>query len=493
MTELAAAALSLADPFALLLVLAGVLTGLVVGAIPGLNGAMVIALALPLTYGFTPAQAMLLLVALYVGAISGGLVTAILFRIPGTPASVVTTFDGHPMALRGEAGRALKIAIGSSFVGGMVAAVALFVISEPLSRAAAHLSFFDMFALVILAMTLIAFVSEGRLVAGLLSGLLGMLAAMPGYDPSSGQLRLTAGQGWLSGGFGLLPVLIGVFAVSQAMGEVLSIGRKGEVISMTDRGRLGLRFWGRAAPNMLRSGVIGTVIGVLPGIGAAIGSLVAYAAARGLSKSPHQFGTGADAGIVASESANNATVGGALVPLVAMGIPGSVIDAVLLGALLVHGLKPGPLLFTTNPDVVYSIMVGYVAANVAMVVMLSLLVGRIAKLVLLPRAGLVPAILVFCVVGSYAISGRMTDVWIMIGFGIAGFLLERARIPLGPFVIGIVLAPIAETSLRSGLMSTAGDPTPLFVGMVSGPLLALSLLLILIAAIPCPAWLRVRP
>jgi putative tricarboxylic transport membrane protein len=403
------------------------------------------------------------MVAMYVGSVSGGLISATLLRMPGTPSSVMTTFDGYPMAQRGEAERALGLSIGASLIGGVVAGFFLVVLSLPLSRWATTFGPFEYFAMVLMALVLIAAISQGSLVKGLISGFLGMLVSMPGVDPSTGQPRLTFDYYMLNSGLKLLPVLIGVFAVSQIIADIVDLNRKTERVEMSRRGILmSLADWKDQAFNLIRSSVIGTWVGILPGVGASIGSVLAYTAAKNMSKTPQKFGKGSEEGIVASEAANNATVGGALIPLIAMGIPGSVIDAILIGALMIHSIQPGPTLFLTHADVVWAMIAACLVANVLMYFLMTATVGYVSRLMYVPRQMLLPVIMVFCVVGTYALDNTMFDVWVMLGFGVLGFLLERARMPLGPFVIGFVLAPLAEAKLRSGLMMTAGSIEPMF-------------------------------
>jgi putative tricarboxylic transport membrane protein len=410
-----------------------------------------------------PVEAVVLLVSMYVGAISGGLITATLLRMPGTPAAVMTTFDGYPMARSGRPGRALGLGIGASFVGGMVSWLALLLLAKPLSIIATRFGPFEYFTLILMAMVLIASVSQGSLIKGLISGLLGMLASMPGVDPSTGQPRLTWDYYMLNSGLKLLPVLIGVFAVTQIIVDIVDLNRKTEPVEMSKRGIvMSLRDWKEQAFNLIRSSVIGTWVGILPGVGASIGSVLAYTAAKNMSKTPQKFGHGSEEGIVASEAANNATVGGALIPLIAMGIPGSVIDAILIGALMIHSIQPGPTLFLTNADVVWAMIAACLVANILMFVLMTATVGYVSRLMYVPRTFLLPVIMVFCVVGTYALDNTMFDVWVMLAFGILGFMLERAKMPLGPFVIGFVLAPLAEAKLRSGLMMTAGSLEPMF-------------------------------
>jgi putative tricarboxylic transport membrane protein len=275
-----------------------------------------------------------------------------------------------------------------------------------------------------------------------------------------------------------------VFAVSQIISDVLEINRRTERVEMSKKGILmSLADWRAQAVNLVRSSLIDTWVGLLPGVGASIGSVMAYTAAKNMSKTPERFGHGSEEGIVASEAANNATVGGALIPLIAMGIPGSVIDAILIGALMIHSIQPGPTLVLSNADVVWAMIAACLVANILMYVMMTGMVGLVARLMFLPRAFILPVVMVFCVIGAYALDNTMFDVWVMLAFGLVGFFLERARVPLGPFVIGFVLAPLAEAKLRSGLMMTAGSITPIFTRPMS-----LAFLLIALALLIWPLW-----
>ncbi|MEM8648402.1 MAG: tripartite tricarboxylate transporter permease, partial [Pseudomonadota bacterium] len=292
---------------------------------------------------------------------------------------------------------------------------------------------------------------------------LGVLLAMPGIDPSIGQLRLTFGVNDMAGGLNLLPVLIGTFAVSQIIKDVLTIDTPLPRVAVSRQGvRMGWRDLKMHGLNLTRSGVIGTWIGLLPGIGGNIAAMMAYATARQVSKEPQKFGTGHEPGVVAAETANNASIGGALIPLITMGIPGSVTEAILIGALIIHNLQPGPLLFVTNPEIAYGVIASYLAANIVMVVLMLFSISYIAKIMYLPRSFLLTAILLFCVVGTFALNNRFFDVWVMLAFGLIGFCLERVKVPLGPFVIGFVLSPIAEEQLRAAAMASGGDWTAIF-------------------------------
>lgn len=452
------------EPITFLHILLGVVLGIVVGAIPGLTGSMLIALSLPFTFSMTPVNAICLLVSMYVGAVSGSLITAVLMRMPGTAASVMTTFDGYPMTLQGKAGRALGLGIAASFVGGVLSWVVLVMLARPLSVLAVRFTPFDFFAMVMMALALLVLLSKGQMIKGLIAGFLGMLVSLPGIDPIGGNYRFTFGISDLRDGFPLLPVLVGLFAGNQVLAEVLRASDgpgSGVVRQRLDGMFMSLADLRRHSGNMLRSSAIGTWIGILPGVGANIGSAVAYTVSKSLSREPQKYGKGSEEGVVASEAANNATVGGALVPLFALGIPGSVIDAILIGGLIIHGLQPGPGLYRSNPDFVNTILAAVLIANVLMLGVMYVATGWIARIAAIPKQLLMPAILVLCILGSYALSNSWSSVVVMLVFTLVGFAMERRRYPLAPMVIGLVLAPIAETSLRKALMYTDGAVMPL--------------------------------
>ncbi|MEM9280392.1 MAG: tripartite tricarboxylate transporter permease [Verrucomicrobiota bacterium] len=466
------------SPAVLGLILLGTALGITVGAIPGLTGTMLIALALPLTYAMDPVHALVLLVSMYVGAVSGGLISATLLRMPGTPAAIMTTLDGYPMARAGQPGRALGLGVGASLAGGLVSWLALWLFAEPLADWSTLLGPFEYFSLVVLALALLAGVGDSTRAKGLLAGTLGILAAMPGTHPATGELRWTFGYPPMNAGFELIPVLIGLFAIGKILSDIGVVEEKPESNKSHDSSIVTPSQWLPHWRNLLRSSGIGTLIGVLPGVGANIGSLAAYAAARRSSQDPDKFGHGSEEGIIASEAANNATVGGALIPLIALGMPGSVITAVLLGALILHGLQPGPLLFRQNPEAIHAIIGTMLVANIVMFLLMLVGARWVAKLSAVPRAILSPLVVLSCLWGAYALSGRWFDVFVMIGFGIAGWAMERLKLPLAPFVIGFVLAPVAEENLCAGLMASGGSYLPMLTRPVSLAFIGLALFLL---------------
>ncbi len=450
--------LHLLQPSLLLLMCGGVFLGIVIGVLPGINAGTLLVLILPFTFTMASIDAVVLLIAAFVGAVSGGLITATLMRIPGEPNAIMTTMDGFPMAKAGHPGRALGLGNSASIVGGALSWIALVTLAPPLARVAVVFGPWEYFAIVCLALTLIASLSRGSLIKGIISALFGMLVAMPGLDSSSGAQRFTFGSVEMSSGFELLPVILGIFAISQLLSDTVNIDEQaGERVRANMRGILiSTRDYVRHGFNMVRSSLIGIAMGILPGVGATIASIVAYTTARAASKEPEKFGKGSEEAIVAAESANNATTGGTLIPLLALGIPGGLADSVLLGALMVHNLAPGPMLYMHNPEIVNAIVAAHLFSHVLMFVFMTGGVMIFAWLMVLERAWIFPMVFAICVLGAFTGGSRVFDVWVMLGFGLIGYAMEYARVPIAPFVVGMVLAPLAEEQLRTGLMASGG-------------------------------------
>lgn len=458
-----------------LVMTAGVALGISVGVLPGITAGMLMALTLPFTYHMSSGDAVTLLVAMFVGGVSGGLITATLMRIPGEPNAIMTCLDGYQLAKRGRPGRALGLGNASSVIGGTLSWGALVLFAPPIADLAVALGPFENFAIIAMALILISSLSEGAFLKGLSAGLLGMLVSFPGIDESSGIMRLTFGVTALEGGLNSLPVILGMFAVSQVVADALNIEERAESIESTMRGMfISLRDYAVHGWNMIRSSLIGIWIGILPGVGATIASIVAYTTAKNLSRTPEAFGHGSEEAIVAAESANNATTGGTLIPLLTLGIPGGLTDSILLGALVIHNLQPGPLLFKNNPEIVNTIFATLLVAHLAMFAMMTFGVTIFARLMKLPRAFVLPMVMVFSVLGAFALNNRAFDIWVMLAFGTLGILLELAKVPLAPFVVGLVLAPVAEAELRAGLMASAGSFQPLISRPIACTMLVIS-------------------
>lgn len=448
-------------PSSIGLMFLGVAVGIVFGSIPGLSAAMAVALFLPVTFSMGPNAGMTLLVSLYIGAISGGLISAILLNIPGTPSSIATCFDGSPMAKRGEAGKALGAGIVFSFIGGLISFVALIFIAPPLAQFTLKFSPIEYFAISIFALTMIAALSSGSMLRGLLSGMLGLMFATVGVSPIDGARRFTLGIDSLTSGFDLLPYLIGLFAVTEVLmaAEQFWSSRRVDTVPLKKIRGFGFswaEFTGQKW-NVLRSSAIGLFIGILPGIGGSTSSILSYIAAKKQSKTPEKFGTGHLDGVVASETANNATIGGALIPLLALGIPGDGVTAMMLGGFLVHGLQPGPLLFKANAEFVYGIFAACLVANVIMLVLEFFGLRIFVKLLKVPKHILLPVIMVMCVVGAFAVNSQVASAQAILFFGLVGYAMTKLGIPVAPAILGFILGPLVETNLRRGLMLTEGS------------------------------------
>lgn len=454
------------SPMSILLIFMGVGVGIVFGSMPGLSAAMAVALFLPVTFSMEASMGMTLLVSLYIGGVSGGLISAILLNIPGTPSSIATCFDGAPMARNGDAGKALGTAIIFSFLGGLFSFIALIFVAPSLAEITLKFSPMEYFAVTIFALTMIAALSSGSMIKGLLSGMVGLMFASIGLAPIDGARRFTLGIDSLCAGFSLLAFLIGLFAITEVLIAAEGFSSKTAVkpISIKKIKGFGLswtEFFGQKY-NLIRSSVIGLFLGILPGIGGSTSGLLSYIAAKKQSKNPEKFGTGIIDGVVASEAANNATIGGALVPLLALGIPGDGVTAMLLGGFMIHGLTPGPLLFRTNADIVYGIFAACLIANVVMLILEFFGIRIFIKLMRVPRYFLLPIIVVLCIVGSFAVNSRIFDVESILIFGIVGYVMHKGGIPLAPAILGFILGPLVETNLRRGLMLTEGSFSAFF-------------------------------
>lgn len=460
------------------LIFLGVALGIVFGSIPGLSANMAVTLCLPLTYTMGVIPGITLLIALYLGGISGGLISAILINIPGTPASIATCFDGAPMAKKGEAGRALGIGILSSFIGGLFSIILLIFISPQLAKVALKFGPFEYAAVGIFSLTLIASLTGKNLAKGLLAAIIGIALATVGAAPVDGAPRFTFGIDALGKGFDIITVMIGLFAVTEVIAAVESYAVKSARIQP-----LAFQMKGLGIPRreffshwvgIIRAAAIGTGIGILPGLGGSTANVVAYSVAQNASKHPETFGTGEPEGLIASESSNNATVGGALIPLLTLGIPGDITTAILLGALTMKGITAGPLLFKTDGDMVYSIFIALLLANVAMLALMFLGMPIFVKLLSTPKIYLLPIVMLMCIVGAFAVNNRIFDVWCVLLFGILGFLLKKADIPFAPLVMGFILGPMVELYLRRASMLNEGDLTPFFTRPIPAVFLAIA-------------------
>lgn len=479
--------LSNLTPMFFLLIAVGALIGVIFGAIPGMTATMAVAVCLPLTYALDINNGIALLLGLYVGGISGGMVPAVLLNLPGTPSSITTTFDGYPMAKKGEGERALKICIVASLFGGLFSAAVLFFFAPVLSDFAIKFSYVEKFLIILFALTVIASLTKNMLM-GIFSGVLGVWLSLIGtYDITDGgngmpRLMFDFMEEYLISGFSLLPVLIGIFGITTILLDAEK-GFKGEAgsptVKLTKGSGFSLRLFKGQFVNLIRSSSIGTFVGMLPGIGGSAASVLAYSQEKNFSKDSSEMGKGATQGLVASESSNNALTGGALVPLLSLGIPGDSTTAILIGAFTLQGIQVGPLFISDNLDTWYTMTIALVVANVIMFGIMFYAIKHIAKVIEVPKHLLYPIIVMMCVVGAYAINyGIMFDVWTLLIFGLFGYVATKVGIEVVPLIIGFILGGSAEVyfvkSIESyGNLSVFFTKSP--IAMVLWGLILLSL------------------
>ncbi len=456
LTQLGAAMVAVCQPTSLLLMIAGVAIGIVFGSIPGLSASMAVALMLPLTFSMSSTLGMNVLVAVYIGGISGGLISAILLNMPGTASSIATTFDGYPMAQKGEAMKALGVGIVFSFLGSLFSFIILSFCAPMLADVALQFSAAENFGICFFALTMVAILSSGNMVKGLLAGMFGLVFSMVGMAPIDGTARFTFGSTNLMAGFSTITTLIGIFAVADILISAEEMNAKGvQTIPVNKVKGFGfsMKEFVSWLPGALRAALIGTGIGILPGIGGSTSGMLAYVTAKNMSKHPETFGKGNPEGIVATETANNATIGGALIPLLVLGIPGDGVTAMMLGGFLIHGLSAGPLLFVKNADVVYGIFAACMVCDLIMLVVEWTCIKAFVQILKVPKHILMPLILVLCAVGAYATNNRIFDVQSIMIFGIVGYLYHKFKLPTTPFVLCFLVGSMTETYLRRGIMS----------------------------------------
>jgi len=458
----------LSSPILIAAIAGAVAAGMVVGALPGLTATMAMALFLPFTFFMPPQLGLSIMIGLFAGGIAGGSIPAILLNIPGTPAAAATVLDGYQMKRNGRAGEALGMAMVASAIGGTFSAFVMVFAAPAIAKASLNFQAPEFFVLALYGLTIIAAVAGDSLVKGLIAGLIGLTLAMVGLDPITAVQRFTFGSFELYGGFSLIPVLIGVFGIAQVF--LLVQESVGTSVTPVLSGR---RFPTRAdlkmcAPDILRGSVIGTAVGVVPGTGTDIGAFLSYSEAKRRPRGTIPFGKGNPQGVAAAESANNAVVGGAMIPMFTLGIPGDAGTAVLLGGLLIHGLTPGPDLFTgPNKLTVYMLFASFILANLFMLSFGLLGIRWFVKVVKIPTHALVPIIVLLCLVGSYTINNRILDVWITLAAGVLGYILVTFRFPVSPIVLGLILGPMAESNFRRAMVFSHGDWTIFFTRPLS--------------------------
>ncbi len=443
----------------------GVAGGIIVGAIPGLSGSTGIILMLPFLIYIDPPAALIMMSGLFCGSMFGGSIASILVSTPGTPSAAATVLDGYPLAKKGEAGKAMGVALVASTLGGIFSTFCLIFLAPQLAKIALKFGPPEYFALMIFGLTIMASVSSASLTKGFLSGFFGLLLSMVGLNPTLGTERFTFGITRLLTGFSMMPVLIGLFAVSEVFAQ-LELVSEGKIVQLSKKHKIGSIMPTKKEMKglwkvILGSSVLGTIIGIIPATGGSIASFMAYNEAKRFSKDPDSFGTGNLAGIAAPESANNATTGGAMIPLLTLGIPGDVVTSVMLGALMIIGVQPGPLLFSQSPQIITDLFVGFMMAQFIMLA-LGYISIRASNLILrVPLGILYPTILCLCLLGAYSLGNSVYDVMLALIFGIVGYFIKKYGFSAPSIILGLILGPIAEQELSRALIISHGDWTTL--------------------------------
>lgn len=439
-----------------LVVFLGVGIGTLIGAIPGMTTPMGVALALPFTFTLHPVTGVLLLLGIYKGGLYGGSISAILLKAPGTPAASCTVLDGFPMARRGEARRALDMALYASCIADLISNLSLILLTGFLATFALSFGPPEFFTLMVFSLTVIAGVSGTSLARGLISACCGLLLATVGLDTIYGSERMIFGNYELMSGFNFIPVLIGLFALPEIVDHFARNG-DGEVkVGTLGRAGAGLADLARCMKSIVRGSLIGVVLGAIPGIGGAPAAFLSYSEARRTSRHPETFGTGEIEGVAAAEAGNNGVAGATMIPLLALGVPGDVTTAVILGAFMIHGLQPGPLMFADNLPTIYAIFIGILLSSACLLIIGKLTIRSVSRIADIPNRILYPIVLILCLFGSYAVNGAVLDILVMTAMGALGYLMLKLSIPAAPFLIGFILGPMLEDSFRQSLRLSEG-------------------------------------
>ncbi len=445
----------------------GVVIGVIGGAIPGMSATMAVALTLPFTFAMQPITGILLLLGVYKGGIFGGCIPAILIKTPGTPASSATILDGYPMAEKGEAGRALGMALWASCTADLISNLALIVFAGWLASFALSFGPPEFFTLILFSLTIIAGVSGDSLLRGALSAILGLLLATVGLDLVYGTNRFTFGDPNMMGGLNFIAVLIGLFAIPEVLamvwhptahlGKARSLGNNW--VSFAD--------YKKSFRSIVRGSLIGVFLGSIPGIGAAPSAFLSYSEARRKSRDKANFGKGEVEGVAASEAGNNGVAGATLIPLLALGVPGDVITAIIIGAFMIHGLQPGPMMFILNVDLIYGLFIGLIVSSLCLFVVGSVAIKGFKYVADVPKRLLIPGVLVLCIYGVFAVNNNIFDVGVMFAMGWVGYAMMRWRIPAAPFLIAFILGPLLEDNFRQAMLMSGSDWKVLFRGPIT--------------------------
>ncbi len=463
----------------------GVLIGIVFGALPGLTATMTIAVFIPFTFGLSPAIAFAFLLGLYSGSVYGGSISAILINIPGTPSAIATSLDGYPLSQMGRAGEAIGISTISSTLGGFFSVIVLMFAAPAIASVALKFSAEEYVGITLIGLSIIAIISPGSTVKGLMSGVIGLIIGIVGMDPITGYPRFIMGRAELLEGIDSIPVMIGMYGLSEMLVQISSSEYKVSVKQKLAKLVPPIKDIKQIFGTVVRSSFIGVLIGALPAAGGSIAALVAYGQEKRFGKRKELLGTGIIEGVAAPEAANNASTGGALIPMLTLGIPGDAMTAVLMGGLIIQGLRPGPLLFQQQMPFVSSIFISLLLSVVFMCILGLLGAPVFAKLISFPKKYLIPAILVFSLVGSYAISNSIFDIWVLIISGIVGFLFRKIGLPIAPIILGMILGPLFESNFRRALMLSGGN----WATFVQRPI-SLAFLIVVVVVLTGPAIMK---
>ena len=488
MSGIAQGIFSLADPMILLMIFAGTVFGVVIGALPGLTSTMGVALLVPVTFGMSPEMGLALLGAIYCSSTYSGAISAILINIPGTPANCCTILDGYPMTQKGESGRAIALATSASAFGGFISIFALLFMAPPLAEFALKFGAQEYFLLALFGVSVIASLSDRNMLKGLWAGALGLFLSIIGMHPLTGDVRFTAGIAELYSGLPIVIALIGLYSIPEVISSLSGSDNSEKQVNSVGSGVFSqMMELFKYKMLVFRATVIGIIVGIVPGAGSSIASFVAYDDAKRSSKTPELFGTGSPEGVIASETSNNAVVGGSLIPALTLGVPGNAVSAVLIGGLMIHGLKPGPTLFIENSGIVYSFIMSLFVSNLAFIPV-GLFIARYGiKLIETPASILGPLVIGLAVMGSYAINMSVVEIMLMLGIGLIGFLMKEFDVPREPLVLGLVLGSMAEGELARAFSLVHGSVPMLLKSMARSPLS-----LVIIALTLLSLWQGVR-
>lgn len=476
-----------ADPTSLTMIVVGLLIGIVIGAIPGLNVPLAVAIALPVTFNLAPIAGLAMLVGIYKGGTYGGSLSAVLINVPGTPAAAATALDGAELTRQGKSGKALKMSLYASIIGEFISDIALIAFAVPMALFALRIGPPESFSLGIFALTLVGVLSQGNMVKGLIAGVVGLFLSTFGVDPLTGDFRLTFGTRQLAGGWAFIALVIGVFAVAEALNvlerRLVPPASAGRVRLSDPEHSLTRRDWRRCLPIIGRSSAIGVFIGAVPGLGAAVSAYLNYGITRNMSREPERFGKGAIEGVAAAESGNNAVTSATFVPLLTLGVPGDVITAIMLGAFIVHGLIPGPALFEQQGDFIAAFFIMMILATILHLVIARAGMAAFIQTTRVSNPVLFPVVMLLSVTGVFVSTNSFFDIYVMLGFGVLGYLMNKFGFPIAPLLIGFILGPLIEVGLRQAMILSRGSLDIFVTRPISAAFLLLALVTVIVVAV----------